>query len=309
MSRESLDTRLLVVRNERSTNANRAKHIVELLRSRWPSDIEEVHTKYKKASDNIHDLTPKVRDGDTVVACGGDGQGYVGGNIIIQSGRQARLAVMPCGNANDLAISTYGADIARQERLYALFERGRNQAFGGIRIEGLGDTLHALGNAAFGNSANTIQRIGGDKFRAQKTAHPHIPELAMEAGAVVYAAFESKPFEYEEDGERSKAVTMDFVTSRLMAKLMHFDILPYGQEMTNIELGPDYFKTRLAWQAMKGLAHRLKGETIQQREITLLSPVTFQRDGEFEGVEAGTTVTLTHEQNIVDFLIPEEAAA
>lgn len=54
-------------------------------------------------NDNIRKLAKIIKDGDTVISAGGDATGIIAANGIIKSGAEARLAVLPYGNFNDLA--------------------------------------------------------------------------------------------------------------------------------------------------------------------------------------------------------------
>ena len=58
-----------------------------------PTDVDKNAAKFAKL----------IKDGDLVLAAGGDATGIIASNGIIKSGKDATLAVLPYGNFNDLA--------------------------------------------------------------------------------------------------------------------------------------------------------------------------------------------------------------
>lgn len=58
-----------------------------------PTDVDKNAIKFAKL----------IKDGDLVLAAGGDATGIIASNGIIKSGKDATLAVLPYGNFNDLA--------------------------------------------------------------------------------------------------------------------------------------------------------------------------------------------------------------
>jgi diacylglycerol kinase family enzyme len=63
--------------------------------------------KYEVAATNLDDnflkLGEFLKDGDMVLSTGGDATGVICVNAIMNSGKDATLAVLPYGNFNDLA--------------------------------------------------------------------------------------------------------------------------------------------------------------------------------------------------------------
>lgn len=96
--------RILVVYNPRSSRFADVK--VDVL-----SHLSELKGyligKYEVAptdlNDNITKFSKILKDGDLVISAGGDATGIIASNAILQSGKDATLAVLPYGNFNDLS--------------------------------------------------------------------------------------------------------------------------------------------------------------------------------------------------------------
>ena len=83
----------------------------------------------KEPSDHkvvLKNLTKIIRQGDLVLAAGGDGLATMAMNAIIQSDVIATLAVMPFGNFNDFAGTLGSMDF---DRIIRNFEEGRYEKF------------------------------------------------------------------------------------------------------------------------------------------------------------------------------------
>lgn len=96
--------RLLIVYNPRSSRfvdvekevLSKARELKGYMVGKYevePTDVDKNATKFAKL----------VKDGDLVLAAGGDATGIIASNGIIKSGKDATLAVLPYGNFNDLA--------------------------------------------------------------------------------------------------------------------------------------------------------------------------------------------------------------
>ena len=96
--------RLLIVYNPRSSRfidvekevLNKAKKLKGYMVGKYevePTDVDKNAAKFSKL----------IKDGDLVLAAGGDATGIIASNGIIKSGKDATLAVLPYGNFNDLA--------------------------------------------------------------------------------------------------------------------------------------------------------------------------------------------------------------
>ena len=96
--------RILVVYNPRSSRFADVK--VDVL-----SHLNELKGyligKYEVAptdlNDNIAKFSKILKDGDLVISAGGDATGIIASNAILNSGKDATLAVLPYGNFNDLS--------------------------------------------------------------------------------------------------------------------------------------------------------------------------------------------------------------
>ena len=96
--------RVLVVYNPRSSQYRKVRG--EILDALAQYDGIMVG-KYEVADTNVDDNAEKfaklVRDDDLVIAAGGDATAAIAANGILNAGKDARLAVLPYGNFNDLA--------------------------------------------------------------------------------------------------------------------------------------------------------------------------------------------------------------
>jgi diacylglycerol kinase family enzyme len=96
--------RLLIVYNPRSSRfvdvekevLSKARDLKGYMIGKYevePTDVDKNATKFAKL----------IKDGDLVLAAGGDATGIIASNGILKSGKDATLAVLPYGNFNDLA--------------------------------------------------------------------------------------------------------------------------------------------------------------------------------------------------------------
>ncbi len=96
--------RILIVYNPRSTRfvdvekevLSKARDLKGYMVGKYevePTDVDKNAAKFAKI----------VKDGDLVISAGGDATGIIASNGIIKSGKDAKLAVLPYGNFNDLS--------------------------------------------------------------------------------------------------------------------------------------------------------------------------------------------------------------
>lgn len=96
--------RILIVYNPRSTRfvdvekevLSKARDLKGYMIGKYevePTDVDKNAAKFAKI----------VKDGDLVISAGGDATGIIASNGIIKSGKDAKLAVLPYGNFNDLS--------------------------------------------------------------------------------------------------------------------------------------------------------------------------------------------------------------
>ena len=101
-----------------------------------------------------------VRDGvQTIVAVGGDGTCGRIANVILRSGAECRLAVVPSGTGNDFA-KTLGVNRYTPEQVADLVVRGET-----TRIDvGLADGHHFLNSCGFGFDASVLEASNRVRF-------------------------------------------------------------------------------------------------------------------------------------------------
>lgn len=105
--------RLLLVYNPRSSRfVDVEKEVIARIRTLKGYTIGKYEVKPTNLDDNIATFSKLLKDGDLVLSAGGDATGIIASNGIIKSGKDARLAVLPYGNFNDLArtLGTMGFD-------------------------------------------------------------------------------------------------------------------------------------------------------------------------------------------------------
>ena len=104
--------RILVVYNPRSSRFKDVRaEVLDILNN--PARMQEMGLsgkivgKYEVEKTNVDDNTAKlakiIKDGDLVLAVGGDATAVIGANGILQSKKDAVLAALPHGNFNDFA--------------------------------------------------------------------------------------------------------------------------------------------------------------------------------------------------------------
>ncbi len=97
--------RLLIIYNPNSTNYKRVK--TEILDQKTELfenyNLAEYTIKKIGFENNVKNLKKELKDGDTCLALGGDATAAISANAILESKKDATLAVLPYGNFNDLA--------------------------------------------------------------------------------------------------------------------------------------------------------------------------------------------------------------
>lgn len=96
--------RLLIVYNPRSSRfVDVEKEVLSKARDLKGYMIGKYEVEPTDVDKNAAKFAKLVKDGDLVLAAGGDATGIIASNGIIKSGKDATLAVLPYGNFNDLA--------------------------------------------------------------------------------------------------------------------------------------------------------------------------------------------------------------
>lgn len=98
-------SRLIIVYNPNSSNFRRVKKDILDNRKKIFQNYELDEYTIKKIGfdKNVKELQKIIKDGDTLLAAGGDATAAITANAILHSKKDARLAVLPYGNFNDLA--------------------------------------------------------------------------------------------------------------------------------------------------------------------------------------------------------------
>ena len=96
--------RILVIYNPRSSRySDVKKEVLAKVQSLKGCMVGKYEVERTGIEQNVEKLAKIVEDDDLVVAAGGDATGVIAVNAIIQSEKDAVLAVLPYGNFNDLA--------------------------------------------------------------------------------------------------------------------------------------------------------------------------------------------------------------
>ena len=98
-------TRLVLVYNPNSTNYKRVKKDILDQKTVIFAEyrLHEYTIKKIGFENNVKNLKKELKDGDKVLALGGDATAAITANAIMESDKDATLAVLPYGNFNDLA--------------------------------------------------------------------------------------------------------------------------------------------------------------------------------------------------------------
>ena len=96
--------RIIVVYNPNSSRFAEVKEgVLNKTRGLNGYQVGKFEIRKTNFADNVKNLSKVVKDGDMVVSAGGDATGAIVANGILDSGKDAVLAVLPYGNFNDLA--------------------------------------------------------------------------------------------------------------------------------------------------------------------------------------------------------------
>ncbi len=98
--------RLLIIYNPRSSRAEDVRaEVLDRLTEFKGCMVGRYEVAPTNLKDNILRLSQLIKDGDLVISAGGDATGIIASNAILESDKDATLAVLPYGNFNDLARS------------------------------------------------------------------------------------------------------------------------------------------------------------------------------------------------------------
>lgn len=96
--------RILMVYNPNSSNYRRVKsEVLARVNELGGTMVGKYAVTKTSFGDNVTKLKKLVQDGDLVVAAGGDATAAIALNAVMESKKDAALAVLPYGNFNDLA--------------------------------------------------------------------------------------------------------------------------------------------------------------------------------------------------------------
>lgn len=97
--------RLILVYNPNSSNYRRVKKEILNKKIKLFSDYEVGEYNIQKIGfkNNVENLKEVIKDQDLLLALGGDATAAITANAILESNKDATLAVLPYGNFNDLA--------------------------------------------------------------------------------------------------------------------------------------------------------------------------------------------------------------
>lgn len=120
--------RIIVVYNPNSSRYSDVKEkVLERIRGLSGCIVGKYEIKKTVLEKNVENLASILKDGDLVISAGGDATGVIAANGVIRSGKDAKLAVLPYGNFNDLACTLKTKTIddvlgkkAKEKKLYPL---------------------------------------------------------------------------------------------------------------------------------------------------------------------------------------------
>ena len=235
-------------------------------------------------------------------------------NAAMQVGIEGPVALIPAGNANDLATMAYGRrgvkdplDVilhtghVEQLRPLAITVRNQSAAPDGTR------RTRAFGYFAIGDSAKKAKALNDEGFRAARDTRGPIGRSMMETRLVMSDISEATPFVVEEGEESHEMIELLFPNGELMAKYVRFGgIALLGEQAGRIEI-PSPSLGSVAWGIAKAGVGRFQkfGPATQHSFGVAFDPekeLFFQRDGEFEAVDTGSLFDVRHDTETVSII-------
>lgn len=279
--------RLFLIYNPRSSRfVDVEREVLDRARELKGYLVGKYEVKPTNLDDNITTFSKLLKDGDLVIAAGGDATGVIAANSILKSGKDVTLAALPYGNFNDLSRTLRTTTLsdaldaeATTRKLYPLEIKvdGKFFRYATCYVT-IGMTASAVYiydqpimrkklKSKFGRSITSYTRLAGwyFKHRHKKT---FIPEFAL-------------------NGELQSTKISDYaaVNGRSMARVMKGgeDFLKPKVFRSEVDrLASSFY--RLVKLMLRSIFHRIPGTdtTGDTLEFTRPATVTLQAEGEHQ---------------------------
>ena len=279
-------SRLILVYNPNSSNYRRVKKDVLDSRAEIFKDykLDEYTIKQIGFENNVKNLTKIIKDGDILLALGGDATAAITANAILDSGKDATLAVLPYGNFNDLArtLGTMKLDDlnldSKSIRLYPL-EIYVNDVF----------WRYATCYVTIGMTAEAVELFDEPKFRKyMQKGHKSSWRSYLELAKWYFKNRKKKVFlpEFTINGKKTVKKASDYaaVSGKSMCRVMKG-----GEDYKK----PKIFRSkalktisfpRLFMLMAKSILHRTPGDETTSDILEFKEPATveLQAEGEYQ---------------------------
>ena len=302
--------RILVVCNPRSSKyKNVRREVLDVLMN--PQAVREKFGlsgvsigRYEVAptdvDDNAKQLSKLVRDGDLVLAVGGDATAVIGLNGVLLSEKDATLAALPYGNFNDLArtLKTVKLDdifAGKTKKLYPLDISVNEKHF-----------RFASCYTSIGMMAEAVEIFDNKKIRAKlRKGHRHSWRSYVQLAKWYFKNRHKKVFlpEFFLNGVPMKKKSDYFaVNGRSLAKVMKGKVKCFEPDVFLQMSGKLTSFWRLVGFMSKSILCHVPGEeTIRESELKFLSPasIEIQAEGEYKKFEQVKTVKIQKNKRFI----------
>ena len=286
--------RLILVYNPNSSNYRRVKKDILDKKAKLFGDYELDEYTVSKTSfeDNVKNLKEIIKNDDLLLALGGDATAAITANAILESNKNATLAVLPYGNFNDLA-RTLGTMKLRD---IVAAEKGHAEAFSAISalypLEIYVDGQfwrYATCYVTIGMTAEAVELFDAPKFRKyMKKGHKSSWRSYLELAKWYFKNRRRKIFlpEFTINGQPTVKKASDYAAVS-------------GKSMCRVMKGGDDFKKpyifrskalktvsfpRLFILMAKSILHRTPGNDTKGDILEFKEPATveLQAEGEYQ---------------------------
>lgn len=245
--------------------------------------VGKYEVKRTNIEDNVAQLAKVIRDGDLLLAVGGDATAAIAANSILTASKDATLAVLPYGNFNDLARTL------KTKKLKDVFSSKAAKLW---PLEIMVDGEHfrfATCYVTIGMMAEATELFDNKKVRkhlqkGRKSSWRSYPQLA----GWYFKNRHKKVFlpEFSLNGNLQPKKTSDYtaVNGRLMAKVMKGGMWFLGSENFWSGTGRLTNFFRLSNLMAKSILHRVPGKTTKRDVLEFVEParVEIQAEGEYK---------------------------
>lgn len=302
-------SRLVLVYNPNSTNYRRVKNEILDDKSQLFSNYEIGECNIQKIGfeNNVKNLKEFIKDQDLLLALGGDATAAITANAILESKKDATLAVLPYGNFNDLA-RTLGTmklkDLGLHRRATRMEgEENARQDSSSAKLYPLEISVdgqfwrYATCYVTIGMTARAVELFDEPKFRKyMKKGHKSSWRSYLELAKWYFKNRKKEIFlpEFTINGQPTVKKASDYAAVN-------------GKSMCRVMKGGDDFKKpyvfrsktlktisfpRLFMLMARSILHRTPGEDTKKDLLEFKNPVTveLQAEGEYQIFENIKTI-------------------